>query len=111
LNFFGDIVPAGIIRAGGFRFGFLIALCEGKHANRFPKTVRQHGGAADCLIALAGVYAEPDSHFYRFVELDDRVGFEEVKRFNRAVFLEPVYLCVGIFVLLTVFHCYLRSTY
>ena len=55
--------------AGFFRLGHIIALAEHDDPLRLAESVRQHDAAANELIALCGVNAQPHVDFDGLVEL------------------------------------------
>src|ERR1700749_3634733 len=62
-----------------------VAVGEDEHAGRLARAVGQVDRAADHLVLLAGVDAEPDRHLDGGIELGDLVGLGDGDRFGRAV--------------------------
>ena len=68
MNLFNQVGAASEVGARLFGFGDVIALTKYHHALRLAQSVRKNDAAANELIALLGVDAEPHVHFDRFVE-------------------------------------------
>jgi hypothetical protein len=88
LDALDQVIGADIVRPG--RTGLLgpVTGGEDEHAGRLARAVRQVDRAADHLVLLARVDAEPQGHFHGGVELGDLVRLGDADRLARAV--EPV---------------------
>src|SRR5581483_6843335 len=69
LDLLGEVDGADDVRPGLFRLTGLVALGEDGHANVLARAVREHEGAAELLVGMADVQAEPEMHLDRLVEL------------------------------------------
>ena len=77
---------------------------EDQHPGGLAGAVRQVDGAADHLVLLAGVDAQPQGDLDGRVELRHLLRLGEGDRFGRAVELRPVDLLVGLAVGLAALH-------
>ena len=108
LDLLDQVVTAHDVGAGGDRSLGLLAHREHRDARRLTRAVRQVHGAADHLVGLARVDAQPDRHLDGRVLLLRRRLLGELGRLERGVELVAVDLLGGFAVCLAgLAHCYL----
>ena len=85
-----ELLRAHEVGAGRLRLLRLLALREDQHPERLPGAVRKHHGAADHLVRVARVDAQPDREVHRLVELGRGRLLHEGTRFDERVLLRAV---------------------